>query len=65
MESPWGTAKNPQGDMMEAEYNHLNHATWECKYHVVFTPKYRKKLLFGSRSVSTEGVPDRARPLDA
>jgi putative transposase len=27
--------------------NHLNHATWECKYHVVFTPKYRKKLLFG------------------
>src|SRR5665213_1385685 len=33
--------------MMEAEFNHLNHATWECKYHVVFTPKYRKKLLFG------------------
>ena len=32
---------------MEAEYNHLNHATWECKYHVVFTPKYRKKVLFG------------------
>ncbi|SIO02778.1 Transposase IS200 like [Bradyrhizobium erythrophlei] len=31
---------------MEAEFNHLNHATWECKYHVVFTPKYRKKLLF-------------------
>ena len=27
--------------------NHLNHTTWECKYHVVFTPKYRKKLLFG------------------
>jgi putative transposase len=33
--------------MMEAEFNHLNHATWECKYHVVFTPKYRKELLFG------------------
>ena len=29
---------------MEAEFNHLNHATWECKYHVVFAPKYRKKL---------------------
>ena len=26
--------------------NHLNHSTWECKYHLVFTPKYRKKLLF-------------------
>jgi len=32
---------------MEVEFNHLNHATWECKYHVVFTPKYLKKLLFG------------------
>jgi len=27
--------------------NHLNHSTWECKYHVVFAPKYRKKALFG------------------
>ncbi|MES2677425.1 MAG: IS200/IS605 family transposase [Pseudomonadota bacterium] len=29
------------------QQNNLNHATWECKYHVVFTPKYRKKVLFG------------------
>ena len=27
--------------------NNLNHSTWECKYHVVFTPKYRKKAIFG------------------
>ena len=27
--------------------NHLNHSTWECKYHVVFTPKYRKRELYG------------------
>ena len=32
---------------MSQDHNHLNHATWECKYHVVFTPKYRKKALFG------------------
>ena len=32
---------------MSQGHNHLNHATWECKYHVVFTPKYRKKLPFG------------------
>ena len=25
-----------------------NHATWECKYHVVFIPKYRKKAIFGN-----------------
>ena len=24
-----------------------NHATWECKYHVVFIPKCRKKAIFG------------------
>jgi len=25
----------------------LNHSRWECKYHVVFIPKYRKKMIFG------------------
>ena len=25
----------------------LNHTRWECKYHVVFIPKYRRKALFG------------------
>ena len=28
------------------EYETLNHTTWDCKYHVVFIPKYRRKLLF-------------------
>jgi len=25
----------------------LNHSSWECKYQVVFIPKYRKKSIFG------------------
>ena len=25
----------------------LSHTTWECKYHVVFIPKYRRKSLYG------------------
>ena len=25
----------------------LNHCRWECKYQIVFIPKYRKKVLFG------------------
>ena len=25
----------------------LSHSRWECKYHVVFIPKYRKKSIFG------------------
>jgi putative transposase len=29
------------------EVNSLNHTRWECKYHIVFIPKYRRKVLFG------------------
>ena len=25
----------------------LSHTRWECKYHIVWIPKYRKKTLFG------------------
>lgn len=32
---------------MIKEYERLNHSVWECKYHVVFIPKYRRKVLFG------------------
>ena len=28
------------------EVNSLNHTRWECKYHIVFIPKYRRKVLF-------------------
>ena len=26
----------------------LSHTRWECKYHVVWIPKYRKKVLYGT-----------------
>lgn len=26
----------------------LSHSKWECKYHVVFIPKRRRKTLFGA-----------------
>ncbi|HWL89524.1 MAG TPA: IS200/IS605 family transposase [Polyangiaceae bacterium] len=29
------------------DYENLSHTTWECKYHVVFIPKYRRRILFG------------------
>ncbi len=29
------------------EFQSLNHTKWDCKYHVVFIPKGRKKALFG------------------
>ena len=29
------------------EFESLSHSRWECKYHVVFIPKGRRKALFG------------------
>lgn len=29
-----------------SDYQKLNHTTWEHKYHVVWIPKYRKKVLY-------------------
>src|SRR5262245_45500295 len=29
------------------DYQSLSHTRWECKYHVVFIPKYRRKALYG------------------
>ena len=28
-------------------YKSLAHTRWNCKYHIVWIPKYRKKRLFG------------------
>ena len=28
-------------------YESLNHTKWDCKYHLVWIPKYRKKVLYG------------------
>ena len=29
------------------DWSRLSHVRWECKYHVVIVPKYRKKSLYG------------------
>jgi putative transposase len=28
-------------------FQSLSHSKWDCKYHVVFVPKWRRKALFG------------------
>lgn len=27
--------------------NSLSHTKWNCKYHVVFAPKYRRQVIYG------------------
>jgi putative transposase len=42
----------------------LNHTKWDCKYHVVFIPKYRRKALsheFGGISGRSSGRWQRRR----
>ena len=29
------------------DWTSLSHVRWDCKYHVVIVPKYRKKVLYG------------------
>ena len=29
------------------EFESLSHSKWECKYHIVFIPKRRRKTLYG------------------
>ena len=31
------------------ETNTLSHTTWNCKYHVVFAPKYRRKVFYAQK----------------
>lgn len=33
--------------MTLSSYQSLSHSKWDCKYHIVFVPKYRKKVLYG------------------
>ena len=32
---------------MKNDTNSLAHTTWECKYHIVFAPKFRRKEIYG------------------
>jgi putative transposase len=34
-------------DSMSELYQSLSHSKWDCKYHVVFVPKRRRKAKFG------------------
>jgi putative transposase len=41
-------SKFTEEEVVMQEYQSLNHTKWDCKYHVVWIPKYRKKALYGS-----------------
>jgi putative transposase len=36
--------------------NSLAHTTWNCKYHLVFAPKYRRKVFYGQKRLEIGAI---------
>lgn len=41
---------------MANQHNSLAHTKWMCKYHIVFTPKYRRKIVFNQYRTSIREI---------
>ena len=41
------TALHIEKEVIQMDKNTLSHTTWECKYHIVFAPKYRRQIVYG------------------
>ena len=40
------TIAERKGNLWRRKTNALAHTKWMCKYHIVFTPKYRRKMIY-------------------
>jgi len=40
------------GNMGLEDINSLSHSKWNCKYHIVFAPKYRRKVFYGEKRIA-------------
>ena len=36
--------------------NSLAHTKWVCKYHIIFTPKYRRKIIYNQLSINVQKI---------
>lgn len=41
---------------MGNDVNSLSHTSWNCKYHVVFAPKYRRKVFYGEKRLEIGAI---------
>ena len=42
--------------MKNNDTNSLAHTSWNCKYHIVFAPKYRRKVFFGQKRLEIGAI---------
>ena len=45
-----------KGDFMANKSNDMAHTKWMCKYHIVFTPKYRRKAIYNQYKESIRDI---------
>ena len=46
-----------QKEVIQVNDTHsLSHTKWNCKYHIVFAPKYRRKVFFGEKRQEVGGI---------
>ena len=43
-------------DKQMEETHTLSHTTWNCKYHIVFAPKYRRKIFYGEKRLEIGAI---------
>ena len=44
---PTTTKKTKEKSSMKLDTDSLAHSKWNCKYHIVFAPKYRRQVIYG------------------
>lgn len=42
--------------LMASKANSLSHTKWMCKYHIVFTPKHRRKIIYNQYKESIRDI---------
>src|SRR5574344_2094633 len=42
--------------MSKETTNSLAHTSWNCKYHIVFAPKYRRKVFYGQKRLEIGAI---------
>lgn len=41
---------------MKNDISSLAHTSWNCKYHIVFAPKYRRKVFYGEKRLEIGAI---------
>jgi len=45
-----------EGEGVQMDNESLAHTKWNCIYHIVFIPKYRRKVMYGDKKVAIREI---------